>query len=171
MLIFIDTEFTELGVDPHLISIGCVSENDANRTFYAELSDTYQPGQCSAFTREAVLPKLEGGKARMPRRHVARALKEWLEAYDIAVKLATDSISMDWPWIQELFHELGAWPSNLATRPVCVPADYPISLQAEFLKAVEAAYTGGLRRHHALDDARANRLGFKTMFPSGVART
>lgn len=40
MLIFFDTEFTELGIDPRLISIGLVSED--GRTFYAKLTDTYE---------------------------------------------------------------------------------------------------------------------------------
>jgi hypothetical protein len=39
MLIFFDTEFTELGIDPKLISIGLISE-DGTHEFYAELSDT-----------------------------------------------------------------------------------------------------------------------------------
>ncbi|MDP1872049.1 MAG: hypothetical protein Q8K61_10550 [Gallionella sp.] len=60
MLIFFDTEFTELGIDPKLISIGLISE-DGTREFYAELSDTYQPTDCSAFVHEAVLPHLQGG--------------------------------------------------------------------------------------------------------------
>lgn len=59
MLVFFDTEFTELGIDPRLISIGLVSE-DGERTFYAELSDTHVPSDCSDFAREAALPHLEG---------------------------------------------------------------------------------------------------------------
>jgi hypothetical protein len=170
MLIFFDTEFTDVGVDTRLISIGCVSESNADRTFYAELSDTYQRAQCSAFTLQEVLPKLEGGKARMPIRATAHALKTWIEAFGIPVQLATDSISFDWPWIQKLFHELGAWPSNLAARPVGIPTDYPIFLQAKFVQTVEAAFAGALRRHHSLDDARANRLGFKAMLPDASAQ-
>ena len=63
MLIFFDTEFTELGVDPRLISIGMIAED--GQTFYAELADTYTQADCSHFAVEAVLPHLEGGKARM----------------------------------------------------------------------------------------------------------
>ena len=36
MLFFLDTEFTGLGIDPKLISIGLISE-DGTREFYAEL--------------------------------------------------------------------------------------------------------------------------------------
>ena len=45
-LIYFDTEFTELGIDPRLVSIGLISEQ-GDRTFYAELSDTYQCGMPS----------------------------------------------------------------------------------------------------------------------------
>ena len=60
-LIFFDTEFTGLIIDPRLISIGLVSED--GREFYAELSDTYQGSQCDQFVQEAVLPRLQGGDA------------------------------------------------------------------------------------------------------------
>ncbi len=39
--VFFDTEFTELGIDPRLISIGLVLM-DGERSFYAELSNTYE---------------------------------------------------------------------------------------------------------------------------------
>ena len=42
MLIFFDTEFTELGIDPRLISIGLVAE-DGERTFCAGLSVQARP--------------------------------------------------------------------------------------------------------------------------------
>ena len=41
-------------------AIDLISE-DGERTFYAELSDTYEPDDCSYFAQEAVLPLLEGG--------------------------------------------------------------------------------------------------------------
>ena len=42
------TEFTDLHWQAKLVSIGLVAED--GRTFYAELSDTYQVADCSAFT-------------------------------------------------------------------------------------------------------------------------
>lgn len=41
MLIFFDTEFTDLDRNARLISIGLVTE-DGEKSFYAELSDTYK---------------------------------------------------------------------------------------------------------------------------------
>lgn len=64
MLIFLDTEFTQLDFEAKLISVGLVSEDGGE--FYAELADTYQVKECGDFTREVVLPLLEGGKALIP---------------------------------------------------------------------------------------------------------
>jgi hypothetical protein len=152
MLIFFDSEFSELGIDPRLVSIGFVSE-DGTRTFYAELTDTYQPSDCSDFVREAVLVHLEGGAARMDMHELTLRLGNWLENFSQPVQLATDSLSWDWPWIQEIFSLPGTWPENVASRPLI------LSQTPAFSLAVENAYANGLRRHHALDDAKANRLG------------
>lgn len=150
MLIFFDTEFTDLCIAPHLISIGLISED--GREFYAELSDTYVTKDCCDFVQESVLPHLEGGKVLVPMHELALRLRSWLEAFEQPVKLATDSISWDWPWIQEIFGETGTWPSNLDGKPEI------LKQEADFNQAIEQAYAGGLRRHHALDDARANRI-------------
>ncbi len=153
MLIFFDTEFTDLGIDPRLISIGLVAE-DGERTFYAELSDAYAPNDCGDFARLAVLPQLEGGAACMTFVELGARLVSWLESFGEPVTLATDSLAWDWPWVHEIFGELGTWPDNLDHGP-------QILLQeTEFNLAVERAFSGGLRRHHSLDDAKANRLGW-----------
>jgi len=151
--VFFDTEFTDLVVDPQLISIGMIDET-GERTFYAELSDTYRLDDVGYFAREAVLPQLEGGAIRMTMAVLRDQLRAWLEAFGEPVKLATDSLSWDWPWIQEIFEDLATWPPNLDGKPLILTQD-----QA-FNEAVEHAFAGGLRRHHALDDAKANRLGW-----------
>lgn len=152
-LIFFDTEFTELGIDPRLISIGLVSE-DGDRSFYAELSDTWREMNCSDFVQEAVLPQLEGGKFRMTMHELALNLGRWLEGFDYPVSLATDSLSWDWPWIAEIFDRPGTWPKNINGRPLI------LRQTEEFCRAVEDSFAQGLRRHHALDDAKANRLAW-----------
>lgn len=157
MLIFFDTEFTDLCVDPRLISIGLVSE-DGERMFYAELSDTYQPKQCSEFTKLAVLPLLEGDSVSVSMRELGERLLAWLEAFGEPVTLACDSLAWDWPWVQEIFGELDAWPANLVRRPLLLTINY-LNDYDRFIEAVEQAFSS-LRRHHALDDAKANRLGW-----------
>ena len=155
MNVFFDTEFTELGVDPKLISIGLVSE-DGNRTFYAELDDTYELSDTSDFVRLAVLPLLEGGNKRMSMARLAIRLRHWVEGFEQPVMLVTDSLAWDWPWIHEIFCD--RWPENLTRRPLLLKDSTLVNYES-FVDATEEAFKT-LRRHHALDDAQANRLGW-----------
>lgn len=152
MLIFFDCEFSDLEPNPRLISIGLISED--GQTFYAELTGTYEPYQCSDFVRETVLPLLEGGNARMTFRELAEHLAAWLAALDGPVKLACDSLAWDWPWITKIFATQEQWPCNLAPRPELLKQD------DEFVLAAEECFRTGLRRHHALDDSKANRAAW-----------
>lgn len=156
--VFFDTEFTGLVVDPKLISIGLVDES-GDLIFYAELSDTWQMVDVSDFVREAVLPKLEGGTARMTMAELGERLTIWLEEFNEPVQLVTDSLVWDWTWIQEIFHEHGQWPANVDGKPLLLTMNYLNDFDA-FEAAIEGAFAAGLRRHHALDDAQANRLGW-----------
>lgn len=56
--VFLDTEFTSLDQSASLISIGLITE-DASRSFYAELLNTYLQEKCSAFVLQEVLPLLD----------------------------------------------------------------------------------------------------------------
>jgi len=152
-LIFFDTEFTELGADPRLISIGLVSE-DGKHSFYAELSDTYKKTDCSDFAEEFVLPLLQGGEALMSMNDLSTQLRKWIEAFNRPVMLVTDSLAWDWPWITEIFDSLNAWPINLARTPFILEQTMQLN------NAKNLAVGRGLRKHHALDDAKANRLGY-----------
>lgn len=152
--IFFDTEFTDLVVDPQLISIGLVSE-DGLREFYVELTDTWQIAAVGDFARMAVLPQLEGWYGvRLTMAELRVRLWQWIKEFGEPVQLATGSLSWDWPWIQEIFDDVATWPPNLDGRPLLLAQDPAFNL------AVERAFAGGLRRHHALDDAKANRLGW-----------
>jgi hypothetical protein len=178
MLVFFDTEFTDITKDARLISIGFVSE-DGKHEFYAELSDTYQLSDCSDFVREAVLPHLQGGEALMTMRELAIKITPWLLSLKEHVQLATDSLAWDWPWMEAIFAESGAFllentivwedmkdsPKRLSgvARPKNVdgkPALLHEIVSTPFLeRAVNRTFRKyGLRRHHALDDAKANRL-------------
>jgi hypothetical protein len=156
--VFFDTEFTDFDAARKLISIGFVSE-DGRREFYVELTDTWRPEDCrdNPFVRETVLPLLEGGAARMTLAELTGRLGEWIEAFGHRVLLATDSLSWDWPWVEAIFNEPEIWPSNLDRVPLLLTdlQDFGV-----FTQVVEKAFAAGLRRHHALDDAKANRLGW-----------
>ena len=152
-LIFFDTEFTELGVDPRLISIGLVSE-DGKQSFYAELSDTYNKTDCSDFAEEFVLPLLQGGEVLMPMKVLGERLNHWLASFGRPIQLVTDSLAWDWPWIIEIFESVNTWPENLDRTP------FILEQSIQLTNAIELARGRGLRKHHALDDAKANRLGY-----------
>jgi len=157
--IFFDTEFTDLVVDPQLISIGLVSE-DGTREFYAELSDTWLPSAVGEFARAAVLPQLEcRDVVRLTMAELRVRLGQWIKAFEQPVQLATDSLSWDWPWIHEIFDDLALWPPNLDGKPLLLTMGH-LNDYDKFIRAVEKAFARGLRRHHALDDAKANRLGW-----------
>lgn len=155
--IFFDTEFSDLIVDCKLISIGLVAE-DGERMFYAELCDTWLLDDVGDFAKVAVLPLLEGGNVLMTMCELSERLTAWFADFDAPVKLATDSLSWDWPWIQKIFYDR-TWPANLDGKPLLLTMNY-LNDYDQFNHAVENAFLGGLRRHHALDDAKANRLGW-----------
>ncbi len=85
---------------------------------------------------------------------LAQCLGNWLKSFDEPVKLVTDSLSWDWPWIQEISSLVGTWPENVDGKPEVLVQSQ------EFDVAVEKAFAGGLRRHHSLDDAKANRIAW-----------
>lgn len=163
MNIFFDTEFTTLDEryhDAKLISIGLVDERGEN-SFYAEL-DHWEYGECSNFTRDVVLPLLEGGKFVMDRNNLGLKLKLWIEGFGEDVVIWTDAPDLDWRWLRWIFNtkESGGWPSNLVHQPV--KFEYDAIRWIRFTNVVEASYSqSGLRRHHALDDAEANRRGWQ----------
>ncbi len=161
MLIFLDTEFNDLVQSPLLISIGLVSENE--RTFYAELSDTYSPKECGDFTLEHVLPLLEGGGVLIPWHELAPKLKEWIASFSEPVQIAVDSLAWDWPWVLRIFND-AAWPANLDKQPALLTMNYLVNwdvFEGEVEAAFDASKVPPLRRHHALDDAKANLIGFQ----------
>jgi len=106
-----------------------------------------------------VLPKLEDGPALMEWRTLCERLTAWLECFNEPVVLATDSLAWDWPWIQEVFYEMERWPANVDKKPLLLTMNHLIDFD-QFEIAAEDAFSAGLRRHHALDDAKANRLGW-----------
>jgi RimJ/RimL family protein N-acetyltransferase len=141
--VFFDSEFTNLR-EPTLISVAAAATDST--AFYCELQDWPQE-QASEFVRQTVLPLLDGDAVPLP---LARdAFIAWLaaRARDRPVTIVSDS-GYD---RQSLTWLLGAedLPDNVAWQHV--PFAY------EHLD--EVSRTLGLRRHHALDDARALRHG------------
>lgn len=164
--VFFDCEFTklQLPLDPEpneLISIGCISA--CGKKFYAENGTTIVRHEIfSEFVVETVVPLLQGGFYQMPYGVIAEHLKDWIESFDGEVKMWSDAPYFDWQHVQHMFDNYG-WPKNLIRKAIAL--SFPSSLQqTRFRSAVEYAFnshTPPLRRHHALDDAIANKFGFE----------
>lgn len=152
MILFFDTEFSDLCKDNRLISIGLVDER-GERSFYAELASS-EHVELSDFVVEFVLPQLEGGAARLSMAELRVRLGAWISAFAEPVTLATDSLAWDWPWILAIFGNGDSWPRNLAKSPLV------LKQEEVFVETVANAFANGLREHHALDDAKANRIGW-----------
>jgi diamine N-acetyltransferase len=138
--VFVDTEFTQL-LQPQLISIGAVS-TDAN-AFYCELS-CWPREEASAFVVQNVLPLLDGDA--VPHATAAQAFAAWLdERATQPLTVVSDSAYDRWA----LADLLGGESLPIGMNWQRVPLAY------EALDSVVASM--GLRRHHALDDARGLR--------------
>lgn len=154
MKVFFDTEFTRLTEKPLLISVGMITE-DGKKTFYAELNDSYSISDLSPFAVEHVMPLLDG--AAISSNQLSIELNKWLVEIKEEIELATDNWAWDWPFIVEALQN--NWPNNLIRECYLLNLNYMNDADA-FFEAVKHAYENGLRRHHALDDAKANRLGW-----------
>lgn len=166
MNVMFDTEFTILQGGT-LISIGCVAQDE--REFYAELSDTWHPANCSAFVVETVLPLLNGGECRMSEAELAMRLKDWIESLtDKEVILRSDYPGIDWPWVEQLFTFYGCWPKNLRRKcgTIYFNHDYQINrYQAALADYWKANIT---RQHHALVDAKSLLFAWKAAIKRGL---
>ena len=151
MRVFLDTEFTDF-TDPRLISFGLVADN--GREFYAELSDGWQPDQCSAFVHDVVLPRLERSPAStLCRCDAGIQLVEWLLALGNNVTLVHD-VQVDFHLLANLL--LPVYHSGIVLDPQLLR--WPGSAMARHYELLlKENLSDEVMRHHALVDARAMR--------------
>jgi hypothetical protein len=170
--VFLDNEFTSLEAEAFLVSIGLITE-DGDRFFYAELTDTYSKGICSDFVVNEVLPLLDAKPlacevnyksvyAQMTLADIQIHLQHWFAALIDPVQIWSDSPQHDWLYILQIFGS-AALPYNLLPMPKSLLGDNTSS-NAKYQNRVEQEYSQKiLRRHHALDDAKAMRLGWQAI--------
>lgn len=140
MLVFLDTEFTGFD-EPYLISAGLVADN---REFYFEL-EGITPSICAHFVQQTVLPLLTGPVLRPI--EVSKQLAAFLAPYGPEVTFVCDAPRYDIELLRPFLPASLPW--NYA-----VPSFAEAAYEDNFNQALERAFQG-LRRHHALDDARA----------------
>ena len=142
MKLFLDTEFTSLAPGNKLISIALVDEDE--NFFYAELTDTYELKDCSAFVKSYVLPFLKGGDYRMTSYDCAFKLGNWIEDRNVKCIIANDAPSWDLPHLNNLLSHL--WPHNLEHNMI-----FPVHIPADVEEAIVLKFDYDI--HNALDDA------------------
>lgn len=81
-------------------------------------------------------------------------LTAWLVAFG-DVEITCDSKDYDWKFLRAL---LDPWPGNIKPEPLMLKFD--ADQREKFTGAVGKVFASGLRQHHALDDAKANRSGW-----------
>lgn len=149
--LFLDSEFTSIEA-PHLISLALVSED--GEYVYVEIEGWQMYATPSDFVRRVVLPLLSG--PRMTPTQAMSAVASFLDRYE-RPNIWTDAPLYDGPLLAGLLgpdaptytlRTLGANCVKPGVFDVLAVDVYRDALDKEFAK-------GELRRHHALDDAKA----------------
>ncbi|MDM0018031.1 3'-5' exoribonuclease [Variovorax saccharolyticus] len=149
MRIFFDTEFTALRDDAELISIGLVDET-ARHTFYAEVLGV-DASRCSPFCRASVLPILEGGSAALPLGKLRETLRIWLFTVGPATLVCDSS--------RDMVQLLRLFPDGLPGGCSVSVLGFVGNMRRRLLNLRRRLHRRhGLRVHHALDDAKVNRI-------------
>lgn len=158
MLLFIDTEFTNLEPGNKLISIALVDE--AGNEFYAELTDTYILDQCSDFVKQNVLPYLRGTH-QMTRFECSNEIAKWIDDRGVPCKLAMDNPDWDYPHLKSLLADY--WPDNLSVN-YYHHLYIPSAIENEIVEA------HNFDVHNSLDDARIMRLAYRQLNKSHLGK-
>ena len=166
MLIFVDTEFTDL-TRPDLISLALVAED--GREFYAERTD-YLTTRCTDFVKTTVLPLL----GRMPgavctQTELTERVREWFQQLPEPATVVFDS-EKDWRLlaVAMLGRPHSRPPGDFAGQ---LYLDSSVITQPVFEQAQQLNYTPEWPPHHALADARALMAGYRAIREkSGNAR-
>lgn len=145
MLIFLDTEFTQLDYTAKLISIAIVDENE--NTFYVELNDTYKKEDCSQFVYEHVLPHLLGSSVEISYNEACARMAQWIEDRGVSCKFATDAPHWDIRLIDPMLEN--NYPTNLLQDIYLV--DINVNKQKQLFEMYNFV------PHFALHDALVNK--------------
>lgn len=133
--LFLDTEFTGLSRHRRLISLALV--DPAGPECYVELAEGWEPGDCSDFVVEVVLPQLDLPRLGLPLAEARRRVLAFLAGYAEA-EIVSDALAWDWPLLLELI----------------APAELPEGLSSREIRGLLAGLAEAEVPHHALLDAR-----------------
>jgi len=173
--VFLDCEFTEFE-QPKLISIALVTENN-ERSFYAELTNTYTINDCSEFVVSIVLPLLDAKPLTLPLTDYTNVyarmsfdecrihLMKWFELLNDESCIFNDVPQFDFTLLSSLFVE--QWPEQLSLycETICSSTADGEEL---YEKSTIQLFKNGFREHHSLDDARVMSKAYHAMQVSGI---
>jgi hypothetical protein len=171
LIVFLDTEFTDLVIEPRLLSVGLVEGGMRHGEFYAEVTDRDRIHAASWFALDCVLPQFgKVANAACTYAELGARLALYLDGL-IALAEPADSIELafsfhlDWEFVDLAIRDAGIahWEvTKRRLRPVNV---YQIAGFDAGKLAADAYFntqvTVGLSRHHALFDARALRVAYE----------
>jgi hypothetical protein len=171
MIIFLDTEFTDLASEPQLLSVGMVSPSVPSGEFYAEVTDRRRLHAASWFALDVVLPQF--GKiahaacsyatlgARLCvfiERMIASLDKH--DRIDVAF-----SFDLDWELMERAMRDSGGSHKDDLTRKLNPQNVYDAVGFGAGKRAAEAYFAAEIdatiSRHHSLCDARALRIAYE----------
>ena len=154
MRIYIDTEFSDLVDDPHLVSIALVAHDC--RHIYCELdSDGWYP-HASEFVLREVWPKMRSYRTHEGQetpQEAAERIKAWFGRFDGPVEICSDS-NYDWDLFKKLMAPVG-WPPNVSDVWISAYWQHEIEDLNRHQKWWFSQH--GYSPHHALADAMALR--------------
>ena len=151
MKIFLDTEYTDFGVNRQLISIGMVADSDEE--FYMEFPFDYK--LCNEFVIDNVLPLLNKEQLTEPYKegNARSSILNWFSIVrrkEETIEVCSDSQS-DWDLL------IKALEYNVPQYIVHTNIEENLVYNRMFEFWEETK----LPEHHALYDAKANRAGFR----------
>ena len=150
IIFFLDTEFTGLSSEPHLLSIGLVADNGDR--LYIELTNGWSEAECSLWVRDHVLPTLGNGE-RLTRRDAVNRISSWLSSYDSSSLTILGETTWDTTLFSDLIREFGVAPNCLRLKVVAFTGKE----QASDFDLAKRRYLEShqMTAHHALYDALA----------------
>jgi hypothetical protein len=178
MIVFLDTEFTELVHEPRLLSVGMVNNELQISEFYAEVTDADRLSEASFFTRDTVLPQF-GKVPDAACTHfelgarVSAYLKSLVERLAMNQQLVVAfECHLDWELLV-LAMEDGAKDSCAELLQRICPTNIFNLAGFEAGKATAESYFqkqrhAAIARHHALCDARALRIAYLAALASRI---
>ena len=158
MRVFFDTEFTSLGSDPRLLSVGLVSED--GQELYLELADGWMDAMCSPWVRQHVLPMLGKGE-QLTRREAGRRIGDWLATITVQPTLLGDT-DWDTTLLTQLLEESGLTSTGFTVELLA----FQSREQARAFDVAKQQYfqLQNATPHHALTDANAFRSAWTEIF-------